>query len=754
MSEPSTLPPDTIQFNDRIVRNFLIMTLVWGIVGLLVGVILALQLAGMGSSWDLGLGFLNQEWLGFGRLRPLHTNAVIFAFTGNAIFGGVYYSIQRLLKARLAFGKLVDFQFWSWNLIIVAAAITLPLGITTGKEYAELEWPIDIAIAVSWISFGAILFGTIYKRRERHLYVAIWFFIATWVGITMLHVVNSMEVPASMWKSYSLYSGVRDALVQWWYGHNAVAFFLTTPILGLMYYYLPKAAGRPVYSYRLSILHFWALVFIYIWAGPHHLLHTALPEWAQTLGVTFSIVLWMPSWAGMLNGLLTLRGAWDKVRSSPVLKFLVVSVTFYGMSTFEGPMMSLRNINALSHNTDWTIGHVHSGALGWVGFMCFGMTYWLIPTMYKTKLWSEKMANSHFWMATIGIVLYAITMWITGIMQGSMWFEFTDEGTLRYQDWMAMYTEGHIPFFYMVRMFGGLLYLTGAILALINIVQTMRNSNGLVEDSIQATPLIKDTCYATAYNEEMKDAETPREKFWAVHALVERWPFLLILLTTLALLFGGIIEIVPTMIQSTQVAVPNGIKPWTPLEMAGRDVYIREGCVNCHTQMVRTLRPETERYGPHTRPEEGVYDHPFLWGSKRTGPDLAREALIKSSTHGGNLWHWRHMYDPQLTSEGSVMPNYAHLYDTYMDEGDMDSLARKLTIWRDVLATPYDDCDVETVTREYDEQATLLVAELEGAMGDIVDVSVPENAKRTEIVALLAYLNKLGSHLKENGDTK
>ena len=392
---------ETFAYDNRIVRDFLIATLVWGVVGLLVGLVIAVQLALPAANLDL-------PWLTYGRLRPLHTNAVVFAFVGNGVFAGIYYSLQRLLKARLFNDQLSRFHFWGWQAIIVAAAITLPLGITTSKEYAELEWPIKIAIAIVWLAFGANMIGTILRRRERHLYVGIWFYLATFLGITMLHVVNSLSVPVSLTKSYSVFAGMQDALVEWWYGHNAVAFLLTTPFLGLMYYYLPKAAERPIYSYRMSIIHFWSLIFLYIWAGPHHLLNSSLPEWAQTLGVVFSVMLIVPSWGGMANGLLTLRGAWGKVRAEPVLKFFVTAVTFYGMSTFEGCLLSLRDINALSHNTDWTIGHVHSGALGWVGLLIFGMIYWLAPRLWRTSLWSTALADLHFWLATVGIALYAV----------------------------------------------------------------------------------------------------------------------------------------------------------------------------------------------------------------------------------------------------------------------------------------------------------------------------------------------------------
>ena len=411
---------ERFNYDNKIVRKFLIATVIWGAVGMLVGLLAALQLPF--PSLNGGI-----PWISFGRIRPLHTNAVIFAFVGNGIFMGVYYSLQRLLKARMYSDVLSQLHFWGWQLIIVLAAITLPLGLTTSKEYAELEWPIDILIALIWVIFAINMFGTIIKRRERHMYVAIWFYIATVVTVAVLHIVNSIAIPVSMAKSYSVYAGVQDALVQWWYGHNAVAFFLTTPYLGLMYYFLPKAANRPVYSYRLSIVHFWALIFLYIWAGPHHLLYTALPDWAQSLGTVFSIMLLAPSWGGMVNGLLTLRGAWDKVRQEPVLKFMVVAVTAYGMATFEGPLLSIKSVNAISHYTDWTIAHVHVGALGWNGFLTFGMLYWLIPRLYGTTLYSKKLANNHFWIGTIGILFYAIPMYWAGFAESSLWKEFTPE---------------------------------------------------------------------------------------------------------------------------------------------------------------------------------------------------------------------------------------------------------------------------------------------------------------------------------------
>ena len=444
---------EKFSYDNQIVKLFIIATVVWGIVGMTYGLLIAFQIYLPWLNFDL-------QYITFGRMRPIHTNAVIFAFVGNGIFAGVYYSLQRLTKARMFSDILSKINFWLWQLVIVAVAVTYTLGITTSKEYAEAEWPIDIMIAIAWIAFGVNMIGTLIKRREKHMYVAIWFYIATFVTITVLHVVNSLEVPVSLFKSYPIFAGVQDALVQWWYGHNAVAFFLTTPYLGLMYYFLPKAVNRPIYSYRLSIIHFWSLIFLYIWAGPHHLLYTALPDWAQSLGVVFSIMLIAPSWGGMLNGLLTIRGAWDRVRDNPVLKFYVVAVTAYGMATFEGPMLALKNINALAHYTDWIPAHVHIGTLGWNGLLTFGMLYWLVPKMWNTKLYSKKMATGHFWIATLGLVVWVVPMYWAGLTQALMWKEFTPLGVLQYPNFLE--TVLQIVPMYAIRSIGGTLYLTGA----------------------------------------------------------------------------------------------------------------------------------------------------------------------------------------------------------------------------------------------------------------------------------------------------
>ena len=450
-------------YNYKVVRQFTIMTVVWGIVGMLVGVVIAAQLAWPALNFDIA-------WLSFGRLRPLHTNAVIFAFGGSALFATSYYVVQRTCHTRLFAGPLAAFTFWGWQLVIVLAAVSLPLGYTASKEYAELEWPIDVLIAVVWVAYAIVFFGTLMKRKIRHIYVANWFFGGFIITIAFLHIVNSAALPVSLTKSYSAYAGVQDAMIQWWYGHNAVGFFLTAGFLGIMYYFMPKQAGRPVYSYRLSVVHFWALVFTYIWAGPHHLHFTALPDWTQSLGMVFSIILLAPSWGGMINGIMTLSGAWEKLRTDPILKFLVVSISFYGMSTFEGPMMSIKTVNALSHYTDWTIGHVHSGALGWVGMISIGAMYFLIPRLFGREIYSKRLIETHFWLATIGIVLYIAAMWISGVMQGLMWRAVNPDGTLTYS---FVETVQAMHPYYVIRLLGGILYLSGMLLMAYNVARTI-----------------------------------------------------------------------------------------------------------------------------------------------------------------------------------------------------------------------------------------------------------------------------------------
>jgi cytochrome c oxidase cbb3-type subunit I/II len=750
-----------IVYDDVTVRRFIFASVLFGLVGMLVGVVIASQLAW----WQANLGI---SFLTFSRLRPLHTNAVIFAFVGNMMFAGIYYSTQRLLKTRMASDLLSAIHFWGWQFIIVCAAISLPLGYTTGKEYAELEWPIDIMIALVWVVFAINFFWTLAIRNEKNLYVAIWFYISTIITVAVLHVVNSFEVPLHLTglKSYSLYAGVQDALVQWWYGHNAVAFFLTTPILGIMYYFIPKAAERPVYSYRLSVVHFWSLVFMYIWAGPHHLLGTALPEWAQSLGMVFSLMLWAPSWGGMLNGLLTLRGRWDQLRSDPVLKFFAAAVTFYGMATFEGPLLSIKSVNALSHYTDWTIGHAHGGALGWNGFMAAGVFYWLVPRLYNTKLRSTRAADLHFWLGTVGIILYMVAMWVSGVTQGLMWRATNPDGSLLYPDFVE--TLLAIRPMYIVRMLGGLLYLAGMVIMAWNLLATVAGKKAVLSEvtvvverkpagnagailrgyplfisvaaiacslfigwtsiSVSAVMVVLVFVIACVYYAHGSDRRLGVPGW---HSLLEGRALFFTTFTLLAILIGGVAELIPTLL--IQKAVPNigsaaeAQAPYSPLELEGRDLYVENGCYTCHSQMIRTYGWEAQRYGSPSRPEEFRFDHPFQWGSKRTGPDLAHE--------GGkypNLWHYQHMMDPRSISAGSNMPTFPWLVDNVVrtrDTPDKLSTMQKIGV-------PYADAEVATATSRYEKQARLIADDL-----DKQGVKVAWNS---EMVALIGYLQRLG----------
>jgi len=715
-------------YDNKIVKKFLYACILFGVVGMLVGLILAIMF--LFPNLTDGI-----SWLSFGRLRPLHTNAVIFAFVGNAIFAGVYYSMQRLLKTRMYSDLLSNINFWGWQLIIVAAAITLPLGYSTSKEYAELEWPIDIAIALIWVVFGINMIMTILKRRERHIYVAIWFYIATFVTVAILHIFNSLALPVSGLKSYSVYAGVQDALVQWWYGHNAVAFFLTTPFLGLMYYFVPKVANRPVYSYRLSIIHFWSLIFIYIWAGPHHLLYTALPDWAQNLGVVFSVMLIAPSWGGMINGLLTLRGVWDKVRTDAVLKFFVVGITGYGMATFEGPMLSLKNVTAIAHFTDWIIAHVHVGALAWNGFMTFGMIYWLIPRMTKTKLFSEKLANFHFWIGTLGIILYALPLYVAGFTQASMWKQFNPDGTLVYGNFLETVTQ--IMPMYWMRAIGGTLYVAGLLVLVYNVIRTVA-AGSTVEDELAEAPAL-----AVISPKRMKGEK------W--HSWLERRPIQFTVLSLVAILIGGVIQIIPTIVVKSNIPTIASVKPYSPMELEGRDLYIREGCVGCHSQMIRPFRSEVERYGEYSKGGEYVYDHPFLWGSKRTVPDLHRVGAKYNDN-----WHFNHMWDPQSTSPGSIMPGYKWMYDN--KPMDYSSIEKKMEVMV-TLGVPYTEEDIKNARKSIDEQGAQIEKNLY-ADPDFVK-SYEESKKNAatrgeefvpmkdrEITALIAYLQRLGTDIK------
>ncbi|MCC6354960.1 MAG: cytochrome-c oxidase, cbb3-type subunit I [Verrucomicrobiae bacterium] len=752
-----------IEYDDAITRMFLIAGILWGAVGMAAGVFVASQLA----FWQMNLDL---SWLTFGRLRPLHTNAAIFAFVGNMMFAGIYYSTQRLVKATIPSRLLVRVHFWLWQAIIIAAAITLPLGLTRGKEYAELIWPINIAVAVAWVIFAINFFWILARRNEPSLYVAVWFYIATIVTVAVLYIVNHLQIPTGLLHGYPIFGGVQDALVQWWYGHNAVAFFLTTPILGIMYYYLPKAAGRPVYSYRLSVVHFWSLVFIYIWAGPHHLLYTALPDWLQSLGMLFSVMLWAPSWGGMLNGLLTLRGAWDKVRQDPVLKFFAAGVTFYGMSTFEGPLLAIKSVNALSHYTDWTIGHVHSGTLGWNGFMAAGMFYWLAPRLWNTRLHSVPMANFHFWIGLVGILLYIASMWVSGISHGLMLGATVEGGSvLKYPNFLDAVAANRAMMH--TRMLGGMLYLAGWVLLAYNIWRTvaagkpvngtaevfvpekpahrMRLAEALTSAPVMFTALVLACVFLWAVGWDFVKMLALLAMIIAVVVAVDRvehrlqgwgeWydrllanslPFTV--LTIFAVLIGGLVEIIPTIVMHKASTV-EGVRqiPYTPLQLAGRDIYIREGCYNCHSQMIRPFVGEVLRYGDYSNLGESIYDHPYQWGSKRTGPDLHRV--------GGkypHIWHLRHMENPRSVSIGSHMPNYPWLLK---DKTDLGSLKSKVDVLR-TLGVPYPERSAEQLRGEAMAEAKVIADEL-GKSG----ASVEPDA---EIVALIAYLQQLGKSEK------
>lgn len=707
----------TFFYDNRIVKWFAYATFLWAAVGLLVGLLIALQMSFPALNFGL-------EFTSFGRVRPIHTNAIIFAFVGNGIFTGVYYSMQRLLKARMFSDLLSKIHFWGWQFIIVCAAVTLVAGFTTGKEYAELEWPVDILIALIWVVFAWNAIGTIIKRRVKHLYVAIWFYIASILAIAMLHIVNSIELPVGFMKSYPVYAGVQDALVQWWYGHNAVAFFLTTPFLGLMYYFLPKIANRPVYSYRLSVIHFWSLIFIYIWSGPHHLLYQAMPDWVQSLGVVFSIMLLAPSWGGMLNGLLTLRGAWDKVRENPTLKFMVVAVTAYGMSTFEGPLLSIKSVNAISHFTDWTVAHAHIGALGWNGFLTFAMLYWLIPKLFKTELFSKKLANLHFWIGTLGILLWAVPMYWAAFTQTLMWKEFTAQGMLAYPNFLE--TAAQIKPLYHTRALGGLLYIAGFLIMLYNIIKTVKAGKFAKEEQDSAPALV---------NTESRSALHETAQRW-----LERKPVRFAIYIFIAVAIGGALEIIPMIVVKSNIPTIASVKPYSPLELQGRDIYIKEGCYNCHSQMVRPFRSETERYGEYSKVGEFVYDHPFQWGSKRTGPDLARTGVVTGRMYKTATWHYNHMVDPQAVSPGSNMPAYPWLA---VKELDIESTPSKIKAMRS-LGVPYPEGYESTANSDLLQQARKISANLQASKINV------EPTK--EIIALIAYLHKLGFDISNTTD--
>lgn len=797
-SDTTTRNKVTIEFDDQTPRWFMVASITWGVVAMLVGVIIAFQLNFWqvnGHIFEMMTGWLPErfqfksdgiEYLTFGRLRPLHTNAAIFAFVGNMMFCGIYYSTQRLCNARTFSDVLSKIHFWGWQTIIVGAALTLPAGLTRGKEYAELIWPLNIAVVIIWVVFGLNFFLTLKVRREKSLYVALWFYIATIITVAMLYIVNHLQIPTSLVHSYPIFGGVQDALVQWWYGHNAVAFFLTTPILGIMYYFLPKAANRPVYSYRLSIVHFWSLVFIYIWAGPHHLLNTALPKWLQLLGVFFSLMLWAPSWGGMINGLLTLRGAWDKLRTDPVIKFFVAAITFYGMCTFEGPLLSIRSVSALAHYTDWIIGHVHSGTLGWNGFMAAGMFYWLAPKFWGKPLYSKALANFHFWIGLVGILLYVASLWFAGVIQGLMLNETDPTGTRLVNEFVQ--TVDKIQWLMLFRAIGGTLYLIGFLFLVVNIVLTARSGKPVNEtrEVFEDPDMKKDqmTWGAVFRNDPITytfwgiffailwiflppgashmalvvtlvfgylavkrfKANTANWSKWYDDVSENYLPFTVLVIIAVAI--GGVIQIIPTITVNRAANVEDRLQTlYTPLELAGRDLYISEGCYNCHSQMIRTLVPDVLRYGDYSRLGESIYDHPFQWGSKRTGPDLAREGGVR-----GNDWHYLHMLDPRSINAQSRMPNYPWLFQK---KTDFKSLPGRIAV-QQRIGVPYPIMTPEEIEQGAREQALEIATTLVESQVKIpVSKDGKEPATETEardhlaskqIVSLIAYLQKLGTY--------
>ncbi len=747
-TDSDTLPAPTpsrlerFSYDDKIVRAFATATMVWGLVAFTVGLIVALLLV-------LPMASMGIPYFSFARLRPLHTNAAIFAFAGNGIFAAIYYSTQRLCKARMWSDTLSWLHFWGWQLIIVCAAVTLPLGITQSKEYAELEWPIDILIALVWAGFFGVNFMmTLVVRRERHMYVALWFYIATLITVAVLHIFNNLVVPVfsgTLVKSYPIYAGVQDAMMQWWYGHNAVAFFLTTPFLGLMYYFLPKAAERPVFSYKLSIIHFWSLVFIYIWAGPHHLHYTSITAWASSLGMLFSLMLWMPSWGGMINGLLTLRGAWHRVASDPVLKFFVVGITFYGMSTFEGPMLSIKSVNSLTHYTDWTIAHVHAGALGWNGFMTFGMLYWLLPRLFQTKLWSQKMAEWHFWLGTMGILLYIVPIYWAGLTQGLMWRAYDASGNAIYPNFIEAINV--VKPLWWARIFGGSLYMAGAILMAVNWFMTWRTRPSKYEvPVISAAPLAKGYVDPPPPQPRIdgvldvgKKLDVWQQMQW--HRVWERMPIKFTVWVTFAVLLASALELIPTFLIRSNVPTISTVKPYTPLELAGRDLYVAEGCYNCHSQQIRPFFAETERYGEYSKPGEFIYDHPFQWGSRRIGPDLAREGGRQSTQ-----WHLEHFRNPAESVTGSVMPPYSYLETSRLRFREIPARVQAAA-W---LGAPYPQDVLDNAEQVAHEQAHKIVADWIAQdptqSPKVIDSDGKEiDLADTEVIAMIAYLQRLGT---------
>lgn len=726
-------------YDNKIVKAFLYATIFWAFFGFLIGIFIAtLLIFPELPNFIFGTALKNSHGcFGYGRLRMIHTTTVVFAFVGNIIFAGSYYSLQRLLKTRIYSDVISWLHFWGWQIFIFLSWITFFIGLNTSKEYSEHEWPLDLLIGITWLFYGLNIFGSILKRNVKHLYVAVWFFLATWIAILVLHVFNNLEIPISFFsfKSYSIYAGVQDALMQWWYGHNAVAFFLTTPILGLMYYFVPKILNKPIFSYKLSIVHFWSLIFIYIWAGPHHLIYTALPTWAQVLGTIFSIMLIAPSWGGMINGLLTFRGSWNKIYKNPILKFFIVSLISYGIATFDGPMLATKTLNSIGHYTDWVIAHVHLGALGWNGFIAFGIIYYLVSELWVTKIYSLLLVNIHFWLGFIGIILYVAPMYTGAVIQARIWKEFNIDGTLMYKNFID--SVNVMSKFYKIRLIGGILYFIGFLVMIFNILVSInKNKNKFI-----ANEKVRLTILQVSNN----PINQEKNKFFIFHSWLEKKPVQFLILTFLVVSIGGAFEIIPTMVIKSNIPIIYNIKPYSPLELEGRDIYIREGCNSCHSQMIRPFRDEVLRYGDYSKAGEFIYDHPFLWGSKRTGPDLAREGGKKS-----NSWHFKHMYNPRFVSKGSVMPCYPWLF---FNKINLYDIQKKMIVMKK-LGVPYTTSYINKSFDLLNHQAKNIALNIMNESSDIKKLFNKEYIylgdrqfiplEKLEIVALISYLQRLG----------
>jgi len=708
MEKSGMAKDETLYYDNRIVRNFAYAAVVWAVAGLLVGLIVALQI----FIPELNLTISS---LSFGHLRPLHTNAMIFAFIGNTIFMGVYYSLQRLLKARMFSDLLSTIHFWGWQFIILSSVVTILLGFTTGKAYAEQAWPIDILITIIWVIFGVNMIGTILKRREQKIYVAIWFYVVSFFTVAIIHIFNSIEIPAGLFKSYPVFAGVKDALIHWWYVHNLSAFFLIMPYLGLMYYFLPKAAKRPVYSYRLAIGHFWAMVFLYSWAAPQHLLLTALPDWLQSLGMIFSLMILAPALGGAANGLLTLHDNGKQVWKEPILKMMAAALIFFGISAISVALLSVKSISAFATNSEWTIAQTHISVMGWNGLLTFAILYWLIPKINGVKLFSQKLANIHFWLAVLAILFYTVPLYWAGITQSLMWREFTSEGYLKFPifiDTVLKLLPGYI-----VSAIGGLLYLAGAVVMVVNLAKTVKSGKLINDEKVEA---------ATSKELPLADQDKGYTGRW-----IDLKPIRFFIVVTVVAVSGGLVEIIPMFLVKENIPVIENVKPYTPLELEGRDIYIREGCNNCHTQQIRPIRNETERYGEFSLAGEFIYDYPFLWGSKRTGPDLQRI--------GGkypDAWHYTHILKPDSMAAGSTMPAYPWLITNELDIETIDMKIRAMQS----LGVPYEEAYDQFALPDLKLQALNIA---EGMKSSRVYIK-PDR----EVIALIAYLQRLGADTK------